>query len=127
MLPAVNWRIERNNESKGRIDLRLEPNSSLHYLPLIHYVKQLEVLTETECEEFASYFTEKRVKKRQFIVQPDFPTKHRYFVVKGAFRSFVVGDNGNEHTISVAIENWCITDYNSYIYRQTASMFVVAM
>ena len=38
-----------------------------------------------------------------------------------------MGDEGQEHTIQLAVENWWISDYNSYIYQQPASMFVVAM
>ena len=68
-----------------------------------------------------------RVKKRQFIVQPEFTAKNRFYVVQGSFRAYVIGDEGQEHTIQFAIEDWWITDYNSYIFQQPASMFVMAL
>ena len=34
---------------------------------------------------------------------------------------------GDDHTISFEIEDWWITDYNSYILQQPATMFVVAL
>ena len=37
--------------------------------------------TEKEADFFVSHFTERRVKKRQFIIQPDFIAKYRVFVV----------------------------------------------
>jgi CRP-like cAMP-binding protein len=91
------------------------------------FLTRFNLLNEGEAEEFVGQFKQVAVKKRQYIVQPNFTAKSRHFVVKGAFRSFVVGDSGAEHTISFAIENWWITDYNSYIYQQPATMFVVAL
>lgn len=47
--------------------------------------------------------------------------------MQGAFRAYVVADEGQEHTITFAIDDWWITDYNSYIFQQPATMFVVAL
>lgn len=94
---------------------------------LRQYLSAFNLLTAEETEYFISQFKFVKVKKRQYIVQPNFVARTRHFVVKGAFRSFVVGDSGTDHTISFAIENWWITDYNSYIYQQPATMFVVAL
>jgi CRP-like cAMP-binding protein len=91
------------------------------------YVEKFVRLTEKEKIEFTSRFKETRIKKRQFIVQPGFVPKCRYFVIKGALRAYVVGDEGKDHTIQFAIEDWWISDYDSYIHQQPASMFVVAL
>ena len=91
------------------------------------YVEKFVRLTEKEKIEFTSRFKEISIKKRQFIVQPDFVPKCRYFVIKGALRAYVVGDEGKDHTIQFAIEDWWISDYDSYIHQQPASMFVVAI
>ena len=42
-------------------------------------------------------------------------------------RAHVVADEGQDYTITFAVEDWWITDYNSYIYQQPATMFVVAL
>jgi CRP-like cAMP-binding protein len=91
-----------------------------------HVLKRVS-FTEEELNEFFSYFKRAIIKKRQFIVQPDFTAKQRYYVVQGSFRAFVVGDEGQEHTIQFAINDWWITDYNSYIFQQPATMFVMAL
>ena len=83
--------------------------------------------TEEELNEFCNSFKAVRIKKRQFIEQPGFLAKHRYFVVEGAFRAYVIGDEGQEHTIQFAIEDWWISDYNSYLFQQPATMFIVAL
>lgn len=91
------------------------------------HLQKRVTLTEDEQEEFSQSFKLMTVKKRQFIVQPGFISKNRYYVVTGSFRAYVIGDEGNEHTIQFAIDDWWITDYNSYIFQQPASMFVMAL
>lgn len=91
-----------------------------------HITKKIS-LTEDEVTEFISCFKVAKVKKRQFIIQPDFVPKYRNFVIQGAFRAFVVADEGEEHTIQFAVEDWWISDYNGYIFQKPASMFVMAM
>jgi CRP-like cAMP-binding protein len=91
------------------------------------YIDKFVKLTEDEKNIFSSCFKEVKIKKRQFIVQPNFIAKHRNYVLKGAFRAYVVADEGQDHTITFAIDDWWITDYNSYIFQQPATMFVVAL
>lgn len=95
--------------------------------PLADYLQQLVAVNEDQTAEFIYHFKPFRAKRRQFIVQPGFEARHRFFVVKGALRAYVIGDQGQEHTIQLAIENWWISDYNSYIHQQPATMFVMAM
>jgi CRP-like cAMP-binding protein len=95
--------------------------------PLYSKIKSHLDLSDEETAFFVSHFAKKKVKKRQFIVQPDYIAKHRNYVVKGAFRSYVIGNDGQEHTINLAIDDWWITDSNSFIYQKPATMFVVAL
>ena len=83
--------------------------------------------TEKEAEFFISHFTERMVKKRQFIIQPDFIAKYRVYVVQGTFKAYVIGNDGQENTISLAMDGWWISDPNSFIYQQPATMFVEAL
>ncbi|WDF63665.1 Crp/Fnr family transcriptional regulator [Flavobacterium sp. KACC 22763] len=98
-----------------------------HYETLIKHIQDRVELSEEEANLFVSNFKIKKIKKRQFIVQPDFVAKYRNYVVEGALRAYVVNDEGQEHTIAFAIEDWWISDYNSYIYQQPATMFVMAL
>lgn len=97
------------------------------YQSLINHIQHRISLSEEEIHQFVSEFKITRIKKRQFIIQPDFVAKYRSYVVEGALRAYVVSDQGQEHTISFAIEDWWISDYNSYIYQQPATMFVLAL
>jgi CRP-like cAMP-binding protein len=91
-----------------------------------HILKRVP-LADVELDFMLAQFKVARIKKRQFIVQPGFTAKHRNFVHSGAFRAYVVIDNGEDHTIQFAIEDWWITDYNSYFNGDQATMFVMAL
>lgn len=60
-------------------------------------------------------------------MQPGFTARYKIFVLEGAVRAFVLDKEGNDHTISLAIEEWWITDVNSFVYQQPATMYVVAL
>jgi len=84
-------------------------------------------LDEDDQKQFCSIVKTKLVKRRQFIVQPSFVCTHQTFVIKGALRSYFVSDEGVEHTIQFAVEDWFISDFNSYIHQEPASLFVEAL
>lgn len=91
------------------------------------YVLKFVDMTDEELNRFAAAFREKKIKKKQFLVQPDFYTRHRYFITTGALRSYFVDSTGEEHTMQLAVENWWMSDFNAYLYQQPATLFVVAM
>lgn len=91
-----------------------------------HILNRME-MSEEELETLLDAFVLKKIKKKQFIIQPEFTAKYRTYVVEGSFRSYVIGEDGTDHTIQFAVEDWWISDINSYIYQKPATMFVVAL
>lgn len=91
-----------------------------------HILKRM-VLPEDELNAFIAAFAVKRIKKRQFIIQPEFTARVRTLVIRGAFRAYVVAPDGTDHTIQLAIDDWWISDYSSYIFQRPATMFVEAL
>ncbi len=94
---------------------------------LIKYVERYIQLTKEEEDYFVSLLRVTRIRKRQFIVQPEFIARYRCYVLSGACRAYYIDNKGQDHTIAFAIEDWWITDYNSYIYQQPATLFVEAL
>jgi len=99
----------------------------MDYQPLKEHILKKVNLPEAELEQFVSFFQQKKIKKRQFIIQPEFVAKYRSYVLQGALIGYVVDDEGQEHIIQLAVEDWWISDYNSYIFQQPATMFVMAI
>ena len=97
------------------------------YDSLIKYIARYVELTDYEVARLKTYFKIKKVRKRQFIVQPGFICKQKSYVIKGAFRAYLVDNEGKEHTMAFAIEDWWISDYSSLIYQEPATLFVEAV
>lgn len=97
------------------------------FAPLLQYISRYVDLTEDEIKLLCTFLKVTKVRKRQFIVQPGFVCKHKSYVVKGAFRGYLVDNEGKEHTLVLAIEDWWISDYSSLIYQEPATLFVEAL
>lgn len=97
------------------------------FLPIINNVSRHITLTDEEKRYYISLLKIKKVKKKQYIVQPDFVCNHRTYIAKGAMRSYLLDDNGQEHTVAIAIDDWWIADFASYVYREPATLFVEAL
>ncbi|WP_044211703.1 Crp/Fnr family transcriptional regulator [Flammeovirga sp. OC4] len=97
------------------------------YQNILRNINRYVELNEQDEQEFTSIIKTSSVKKRQFIVQPNFVCEFQTYVEKGAFRSYFVSDEGEDHTIQFAIEDWFISDFNSYISQEPASLFVEAL
>jgi CRP-like cAMP-binding protein len=97
------------------------------YLKIKQHVAKYIHLTEVEEKYFLSLLRVVKVRKKQFIVQPEFTCRHRSYVVKGAMRAYLIDDRAHDHTIQFAIEDWWISDFSSYIYQEPATLFVEAL
>src|ERR1700761_481178 len=95
--------------------------------PFIENINSKIRLSPENMERLFSAFEVKKIRKRQFVIQPGYVPQSRIYVLSGAFRSFVIDEKGNEHTIQFAIDDWWITDYDSYIYQKPATQFVEAL
>ena len=95
--------------------------------PFIEHLRKRVAFDKSELDKIVCGVSFKKVKKKQFVIQPGFTAKCQYYVLEGVFRAYIVDDKGEDHTIQLAIEDWWITDYNSYISQTPATMFVVAL
>ncbi len=97
------------------------------FLPILQYGARYVQLTEEEINHFTSFLKITKVKKKHFIVQPGYVCKNKSYVVNGAFRAYLVDNEGKEYTLAFAIEDWFISDYSSLIYQEPATLFVEAL
>lgn len=86
------------------------------------------VTLEREAEaDFVSIIHPTRFKKRQFLDQPGFVSAYRNYIAKGAFRSFFLDSSGKDHTVQIAIDDWYVSDFYSYITKTPATLYVEAL
>lgn len=94
---------------------------------LIAYFNQLLPLDEAEKSFVEKVFKQRSVKRRQFILQEGDVCRHNSFVVEGCFKMYFVDQNGKEHTVQFAIENWWIGDIGSFHSEEPSQLCIQAM
>ena len=94
---------------------------------ILHHIAKHITLTEPEKELFISMLRVKKVKRKQLIEQPGFVSTYRTYVVAGAFRAYLVGPDGQEHTLSLAVDDGMIGDPGSFLLQEPATLFVEAI
>lgn len=97
------------------------------YSGLLSNIRKYVDFSDEEAEKLVSIVEIKRIKKRQFLDQPGFVSNFRNYVVDGAFRSYYVDDEGKEHTVQIAVDDWFVSDFYSYITQTPATLFVEAL
>lgn len=91
---------------------------------LRQHIEKIIPLTDNEFEYILSFFTTRKIRKHQFIVQEGDPVLYEYFVIHGCLKAYQVDENGKEYILQFATEQWWITDYQAYFNQTPASIHV---
>jgi CRP-like cAMP-binding protein len=84
-------------------------------------------LTDEEKELFCSSLRSKKVKRHQFFGEAGEISRYQNFVNKGCLRSYYVDENGFEHNVQFAVEDWWIGDMASFLTKKPGSLFIEAL
>ena len=79
------------------------------------YFNRYVVFNRDEINEFCSKIKIKTFDKKEYILKEGEIVNHEYFILEGLVRSFYTDYKGNEKIIQFALENWWITDTDSFI------------
>ncbi len=96
----------------------------MHYSSFLNYINNYIDLTEKEIAFLRSNTNYKKYLKGHYIVQQGAVCKHTNFIISGCTKNFYVDQQGQEHIVTFAIENWWSADLSSFI-TQTPSDFNV--
>lgn len=97
------------------------------YKNIIANINKYVTLTDEEVEKLIAIISIKEIKRRELIDQPDYICRYRNYIEKGAFRSYFIDNDGKEHTVQIAVEDWFVSDFYSYITQTPATLYVEAM
>ena len=87
--------------------------------------KKINEKTTLPTEQFElckPFFTQKKLRKRQFILNEGDVSKYNIFVAKGLLRSYTIDEKGNEHILQFALEGWWTADLYSF-FTDEPSLF----
>ena len=99
----------------------------MNIVPLKNYFSKHLPLNEMEVEFLETVFTEKKVRRKQYILQQGDVCQLNTFVVEGCFRMFLVDEQGKEHNLQFATENGWILDMESFYFGQPSRLNIEAI
>lgn len=85
------------------------------YELLFQKVNEKVALTPQEEEICKAYFTPKKLRKRQYLLQEGDVCKYTAFIEKGALRVYTVDNKGWEHVLQFGLEGWWVGDLYSFL------------
>ena len=96
----------------------------MDYNSILNNVQQYIQLDEKEIDVLISLLSEKKIKKKEFILYSGSVCLNNHFVIKGCLKKYYINTEGKERIFEFGIENQWITDHNSF-WKQTPSSFSI--
>lgn len=95
--------------------------------PLIEYLKDYLPLDDEEKKLLEARTIERKIKRRQMILQEGYICKHYFFIIEGCFRMYSVDKKGIEHNILFVAENDWVSDIGSFHTEKPSKLFIEAI
>ena len=99
----------------------------MDYERILQHISRHITLDKTEEDFFLSLLQYRRIKKKEFIVKEGEVCKAQHYVVKGCFKWYSIDDNGGEHVISFAPEDYWMGDLYSFLTDKPSRFNTVAL
>lgn len=68
-----------------------------------------------------------KVKKKEHLLTSGHTCHYKYFILQGCMRSYFVNSKGAEQIVNFAIEDWWMTDYDSFINQDLSQLNIQAI
>lgn len=95
--------------------------------PILKDFSKYLSLDAKEIEELGNRIKERKVKRRQFILQEGDICTQYTFVVEGCFKIYKVDQNGKEHNLHFTTENGWIADIGSFHSETPSELYIEAI
>ncbi|TYA92328.1 Crp/Fnr family transcriptional regulator [Seonamhaeicola marinus] len=94
---------------------------------LLDYFNRYVSFSEEDIDSFFKYLTTASYKKKDFILKEGAICKTTFFITSGLVRTFKIDDKGNEKILHFGIENWWVTNMESFVLQQPSKVYIQAL
>lgn len=91
------------------------------------YVMERSQVAKDELCSIAAVCSVRKLRKGQYLLQEKQVWRHVAFVTKGCLRTFSIDNEGKEHTVYFAMENWWTGDRQSFLTGESSQLNVEAL
>lgn len=94
---------------------------------LRQHIEEITPVSDEEFEYIKTFFTPRKVKKHQYLMQEGDQVHFEYLILTGIFRMFYLDNEGKEHIVQFAGANWWMADYHAYFNQKQAKLNITCM
>lgn len=91
------------------------------------YFNRYVEFNDSEIDEFYSKTEVKIFQKHDYILREGQICKYNYFVISGLVRSFYINHKGKDNITQFALENWWLTNMESFISQNPSHLSIQAI
>ena len=91
------------------------------------YLRGFVGISDEELQVISEASTEKTLRKWQSILHDGEVWKIMCFITSGCFRLYRFGEDGTDHTLRFGVENWWISDQESYNHERPSQYNIEAL
>lgn len=91
------------------------------------HIEKITSLTDEEYDYVYSHFEIKKIDKKDILIKKGQYVEHVFWVINGIIKASYLDQNGKQHIIQFAMEDWWITDYQSFINKTKATIDVTCV
>ncbi|MBL4642977.1 MAG: Crp/Fnr family transcriptional regulator [Flavobacteriaceae bacterium] len=88
------------------------------------YINRYIPFSAEETDSFFKYLAIKSYSKKEILLETNQVCKQHFFIIEGLLRAHYTNEKGTDKIIQFAIENWWMTNLESYV-RETPSNFTI--
>lgn len=94
---------------------------------LTDHIEKIIPLSSEDKEFIIRHFQLKRFKKHQYIVNEGERAKYHYFIISGLTKLVYLDQNGKEHIVSFAMEDWWESDFFAFYTKTLATLSLICL
>lgn len=92
-----------------------------------NYLFEKSSLTEQEIELIQTKSIERSITKKEIYLNEGEVCRYATFIIKGCMRVYKIDGEGNEYILRFAVENWWISDRESYVTGKPSKFMIDAL
>ncbi|MGL1886228.1 MAG: Crp/Fnr family transcriptional regulator [Reichenbachiella sp.] len=94
---------------------------------LTTYLNKYLSFEQYEIDTFKNFLTLKSYAKKDFLLKHGDFNHYRYFILQGLTRSYYIDPDGKERIVQFALENWWLTDMESFVTQSVSKINIQAL
>lgn len=95
--------------------------------PLKKHIRSYIDISDEKLEKYCIAFNLRKIKKKEFLLKEGEICEFEGFVLKGCFKVFHTHHNAAEQILYFGIENWWISDIDSFVNRIPSKLNIQAL